>query len=79
MPLGAAANKELHLNLAYRWICRLGLDGKVPDHSAFSKNRTGRFRESDASADIPRGSLRNHALAQLIGTNRGSNGFASRE
>jgi transposase len=39
--------EEVHLNLAYRWFCRLGLDGRVPDHSTFSKNRHGRFRESD--------------------------------
>ena len=38
---------EVHLNLAYRWFCRLGLDGGVPDHSTFSKNRHGRFRDSD--------------------------------
>src|SRR3954471_11040638 len=38
---------EVHLNLAYRWFCRLGLDGKVPDHSTFSRNRHGRFRESN--------------------------------
>ena len=36
--------EEVHLHLAYRW---LGLDGAVPDHSTFSKNRHGRFRESD--------------------------------
>jgi len=29
---------EVHLNLAYRWFCRLGLDAKVPDHSTFSKD-----------------------------------------
>ena len=39
--------EEVHLNLAYRWFCRLGLDGQVPDHSTFSKNRHGRFRVSD--------------------------------
>ena len=39
--------EEVHLNLAYRWFCRLGLEGDVPDHSTFSKNRHGRFRESD--------------------------------
>ena len=39
--------EEVHLNLAYRWFCRLGLEGKVPDHSTFSKNRHGRFRESN--------------------------------
>ena len=32
---------------AYRWFCRLGLEGAVPDHSTFSKNRHGRFRQSD--------------------------------
>src|SRR5260370_4045529 len=39
--------EEVHLNLAYRWFCGLGLDGSVPDHSTFSKNRHGRFRDSD--------------------------------
>jgi transposase len=39
--------EEVHLNLGYRWFCRLGLAGEVPDHSTFSKNRHGRFRESD--------------------------------
>src|SRR4029077_7031630 len=39
--------EEVHLNLAYRWFCRLGLDGGVPDHSTFSKNRHGRFRDCD--------------------------------
>ncbi len=38
---------EVHLNLGYRWFCRLGLEGEVPDHSTFSRNRHGRFRESD--------------------------------
>src|SRR6059058_3379083 len=40
--------EEVHLNLAYRWFCRLGLEDVVPDHSTFSKNRHGRFRDSDA-------------------------------
>src|SRR4030081_874769 len=39
--------EEVHLNLAYRWFCSLGLTGEVPDHSTFSKNRHGRFRDSD--------------------------------
>jgi transposase len=38
--------EELHLNLAHRWFCRLGLSEPMPDHSTFSKNRHGRFRES---------------------------------
>ena len=40
--------EEVHLNLAYRWFCRLGLEDPIPDHSTFSKNRHGRFRESGA-------------------------------
>ena len=40
--------EEVHLNLAYRWFCRLGLEQAVPDHSTFSKNRHGRFRDSEA-------------------------------
>lgn len=39
--------EEVHLNLAYRWFCRLGLEDEVPNHSTFSKNRHGRFRDSD--------------------------------
>ena len=39
--------EEVHLNLAYRWFCRLDLNDLVPDHSTFSKNRHGRFRDSD--------------------------------
>lgn len=39
--------EEIHLNLAYRWFCRLDLTTPVPDHSTFSKNRHGRFRDSD--------------------------------
>jgi transposase len=39
--------EEVSLNLAYRWFCRLDLDDAVPDHSSFSKNRHGRFRDSD--------------------------------
>ena len=42
--------EEVHLNLAYRWFCRLGLEDEVPDHSTFGKNRHGRFRESDLFA-----------------------------
>lgn len=39
--------EEVALHLAYRWFCRLDLDDKVPDHSTFSVNRHGRFRDSD--------------------------------
>jgi transposase len=40
--------EEVNLNLAYRWFCRLSISDKVPDHSTFSKNRHGRFREAEA-------------------------------
>jgi transposase len=39
--------EEIELHLAYRWFCRLDLDNEVPDHSTFSVNRHGRFRDSD--------------------------------
>ena len=39
--------EEVHLNLAYRWFCGLDLNDPVPDHSTFSKNRLGRFRDCD--------------------------------
>lgn len=39
--------EEVHLNLAYRWFCRLDLTDRIPDHSTFSKNRHGRFRDSE--------------------------------
>jgi len=38
--------EEVHLNLAYRWFCRLDLSDPIPNHSTFSKNRHGRFRET---------------------------------
>src|SRR3982074_2811965 len=37
--------EEVELHLAYRWFCRLDLDDRVPDHSTFSVNRHGRFRD----------------------------------
>ena len=39
--------EEVKLHLGYRWFCRLELEDKVPDHSTFSVNRHGCFRDSD--------------------------------
>jgi transposase len=39
--------EEVQLNLAYRWFCRLSIEDTVPDHSTFSKNRHGRFRDAE--------------------------------
>lgn len=38
--------RELQVNLAYRWFCKLGIGHKIPDHSAFSRARNERFRDS---------------------------------
>ena len=39
--------EEVELHLAYRWFCRLDLEAEVPDHSTFSVNRHGRFRDGE--------------------------------
>ena len=64
--------EEVHLNLAYRWFCRLGLDGDVPDHSTFSKNRHGRFRDSDLLRHIFETVVRRCMTEGLVG----GDGFA---
>lgn len=59
--------EEVHLNLAYRWFCRLELDEPVPNHSTFSKNRHGRFRESDAFRRLFESVLRRCMNEGLVG------------
>ena len=59
--------EEVHLNLAYRWFCRLGLEGKVPDHSTFSENRHGRFRESDVFRQLFETVLKRCMVEGLVG------------
>src|SRR5947209_5564587 len=39
--------REVLVNLAYRWFCKLGIEDAIPDHSAFSRARNERFREGD--------------------------------
>lgn len=58
---------EAHLNLAYRWFCRLGLEGAVPDHSTFSKNRHGRFRDSDLLRELFETTVRRCIDEGLVG------------
>lgn len=53
--------REVQVNLAYRWFCGLSIDDKLPDHSAFSRARNERFRDSDifrrgSSASLARAS-----------------------
>src|SRR3954462_7143232 len=59
--------EEVHLNLAYRWFCRLGLEGDVPDHSTFSKNRHGRFRDSDLLRELFETTVRRCIQEGLVG------------
>ncbi len=59
--------EEVHLNLAYRWFCRLGLEDCVPDHSTFSLNRHGRFRDSDAFRLVFEAVLQRCMAAGLVG------------
>lgn len=58
--------EEVELHLAYRWFCRLGLDDKVPDHSTFSVNRHGRFRDSDVFRQLFEGVVRACMAAGLV-------------
>src|ERR671930_379403 len=39
--------RDVRVNLAYRWFCELSIEDKIPDHSAFSRARNERFRNSD--------------------------------
>jgi hypothetical protein len=39
--------REVRVNLAYRWFCGLSIEDKIPDHSAFSRARNERFRDSE--------------------------------
>jgi transposase len=59
--------EEVHLNLAYRWFCRLGLDGSVPDHSTFSKTRHGRFRDADLLRELFETVVRRCMAEGLVG------------
>jgi transposase len=59
--------EEVQLNLAYRWFCRLDLEAAVPDHSTFSKNRHGRFRQSDAFRHVFESVLRRCMSEGLVG------------
>ena len=38
--------RDVGVNLAYRWFCGLSIEDKIPDHSAFSRARNERFRDS---------------------------------
>jgi transposase len=58
--------QAVQLNLAYRGFCKLGLDGAVPDHSTFSRNRHGRFRESEGCRSVFETVVRSGMVAGLV-------------
>src|SRR5437773_6768849 len=62
--------EEVHLNLAYRWFCRLGLEHAAPAHSTFSKNRHGRIRQSDALRHVLESPAALRLQARLAGGDR---------
>ncbi len=64
--------REVQVNLAYRWFCDLGLEDKIPDHSAFSRARNERFRESDVFRRVFEHVVASCIAAGLIG----GDGFA---
>jgi transposase len=59
--------EEVHLNLAYGWFCRLGLEGRVPDHPTFSKDRHGRFRDSDLLRRLFEATARRRMAEGIVG------------
>lgn len=58
---------EVHLNLGYRWFCRLSLDAAVPDHSTFSKARHGRCRDADLLRQVFETVVRRCMAEGLVG------------
>src|SRR5205085_12137680 len=54
-------------------FCRLGLEDEVPDHSTFSKNRHGRFRDCDLLRELFETTVRRCMAEGLVG----GDGFAA--
>jgi transposase len=65
--------REVKLNLACRWFYALGIEDKVPDHSAFSRTRNERFRGSDILREVFKRIVANCIEARLVS----AKGFAS--
>ena len=59
--------QDVDMNFAYRWFCGLGLEGRVPDHSTFSVNRHGRFRDADVLRRVFESVVRGCMAAGLVG------------
>ena len=59
--------REVQVNLAYRWFCKLGIEDAIPDHSAFSRARNERFREGDVFRRVFERVVEARIAAGLVG------------
>jgi transposase len=59
--------REVQVNLAYRWFCGLGIEDRVPDHSAFSRARNERFRDSNILRELFERIVSDCIEARLVG------------
>jgi len=59
--------RDVQVNLAYRWFCGLSIEDKVPDHSAFSRARNERFRNTDVLRTVFERVLEACIRAGLVG------------
>jgi transposase len=59
--------REVRVNLAYRWFCKLGIEDEIPDHSAFSRARNERFRDSNIFRRIFERVVEACIAAELVG------------
>jgi transposase len=59
--------REVQVNLAYRWFCGLSIEDKIPDHSAFSRARNERFRDSDIFRRVFERVVEACIVADLVG------------
>ena len=62
--------REVQVNLAYRWFCKLGIEDAIPDHSAFSRARKpdvakARFRANSGEPEVQIASDADRLLASL--------------
>ena len=59
--------REVQVNFAYRWFCKLGIEHKIPDHSAFSRARNERFRDSGIFRQVFERVVEACIVADLVG------------
>jgi len=58
--------EEVRMHLAYGWFTRLDFEQEIPDHSTFSKNRHGRFRQSGVFREVFEEIVRRCLAAGLV-------------